>query len=120
MQNMFRLTQKWRWQLLCMVLGWAPIQASLAVTSSSVSAINTVKAKPAPAQPAAVIVTKAAPVKVVSPSVKAKPQVTAKPLVASSAKPAAKANANGASQKSAPVAYVAPSTAVSQTPAVQP
>lgn len=120
MLSMFRLTKKFPWQLLGMVVGLMPFQASFAVVSSSVSAASTAKAKPAPAKPAAVIVTKAAPAKPASPTVKAKPTVTAKPLVVSSVKPAAKVNANGASQKSAPVAYVAPSTVVPQTQAVQP
>lgn len=117
MKNMFHSAQRLlRWQFLSLAIGLMPFQASLAVTSSSVSAASTAKAKakPAPAKPAAVIVTKAAPAK--SPS----PKATAKPVAVSSFKPAAKTNANGASQKSAPTANPVPSTAVSQNKTAEP
>ncbi len=108
-------------QLLCMVVGLAPIQASLAVTSSSVSAASTVKVKPAPApaKPAVVVVTKAAPAKAHTPSVAPKPLAMAKPLAAS-AKAGAKPNLNAGSQKPAPGANAAPTSAVSLNKAVQP
>ncbi len=106
-------------QLLCMVVGLAPIQASLAVTSSSVSAASTVKVKPAPAKPAVVVVTKAAPAKAHTPSVAPKPLVMAKPLAAST-KAGAKPNLNAVSQKSTPGANAAPTTALSVNKAVQP
>ena len=115
MQDTFRLTKKICGYLLCMVAGLAPFQASLAVTSSSVSAATTTaKAKPAPAKPAAVIVTKAAPTKLPGPKATVKALAPAKPVTASSFKSAPKATINGAPQKSAPTANAVPTTAVSQ------
>ena len=112
--------KKLRWQFLYLAVVLAPIQASLAVTSSSVAVASSVKTKPTPAKPAAVVVTKAAPAKSLGPSVAAKPAVKTKPLTVASTKPSPKPNANLASQKSVRGDNTAPSTAVSQNKTVEP
>lgn len=118
MQIMTLIAKKRRWQLLCMFVGLAPIQASLAVTSSSVSTAHTVNAKPAPAKPVVVAV-KAAPAKSHTASVAPKQLAMAKPLAAST-KASAKPNINAAPQNSAPGANVSSSTPVSQNKPAEP